>query len=63
MENSNFRFSPDLKTIIYRTKIVNGNQDDWFDVYSKYKNESSPPEKLVYLNALTSSDDIKLLES
>ena len=55
------RIPSNFKTLVYRTIIESGNEEDWQRLFNITKNTENPAEKLRMLSALASSKDLKIL--
>ncbi len=56
------RVPPNFKATVYATKIKYGSEQDWWDLYERSLVETSNPEKLRMLRALTASQSYALLK-
>lgn len=56
------RISPDIRSLVYRYGIFNGDVSDWEYMLQRYMNEDVAGEKTNLLRGLAATEDIALID-
>ena len=56
------RLPKQFKRVILQTTVKYGSESDWFDLYEMAKSTKSDTDKVLYLNALTYTQNYNLLK-
>jgi hypothetical protein len=56
-----FRISPDLRSVVYCSALINGKADDWNFLWQKYLESNVATDQVLILNALGCTTNPDLL--